>query len=436
MTTKQQTTSDGIGFYGWRIVATCFAVLFVIVGIVYYSFPVFYASLIEEFGWKRAEVTAGFAYSIILVGPLFGISAGFFIDRFGTKRILIAGLLCAGSAFLGFSMMQALWMYYLFYFMQTIGYVSAGPVPNQVLISHWFTRRRGMAMGLAYIGIGVGGAIAPVLTQFLIRHFGWRWAMLAISGMVILILLPLVAVMVRNRPAEIGLQPDGDSPQAEETMVGQISVEPARVTFAQTAQTRNFWMILIGSFLSIGAVGGIIQHLVLYLRDQQFTAESAAQAASYLLIASILGRLVMGYLADRFAKKFVMLAACSMVAVAIPLLYYVHLPGVIYLFAFIFGFGMGADYMLIPLLTAECFGLASLGRLMGIILTTDSLGQALAPVIAGRIFDKTHSYNWAFVMLMAMAGLGALAVSFINPAPQDKGLTVGVAQLATEENHV
>ena len=97
---------------------------------------------------------------------------------------------------------------------------------------------------------------------------------------------------------------------------------------------------------------------------------------------------------------------------------------------------MGADYMLIPLITAECFGLASLGRLMGIILTTDSLGQALAPVIAGRIFDKTQSYNWAFVMLTAMAGLGALAVAFINTAPQDKDLTVGVAQLATEENHV
>lgn len=435
MNDSRQEVNGGMRFYGWRIVATCFAVLFVIVGIVYYSFPVFYGPLIEEFHWTRQQVTAGFAISIIFVGPLFGVSAGFLIDRYGTKRVLLVGLLCAGSAFLGFSMMQALWMYYLLYFMQTIGYVSAGPVPNQVLISHWFVRMRGRAMGLAYVGIGVGGAIAPVLTQFLIRNFGWRWAMAAISGMVVLILLPLVAVMVRNRPAEMGLQPDGDPPPVEPMTETPLSGAPTQITLAQAARTRAFWMILIGSFLSIGAVGGIIQHLVLYLRDQQFTAERAAQTASFLLIASILGRLVMGYLADRFSKKYVMLAACSMVAAAIPLLYYVNVPGVVYLFAFIFGFGMGADYMLIPLITAECFGLASLGRLMGIILTTDSLGQALAPVIAGRIFDMNQSYNWAFVMLMAMAGLGALTVSLIDTAPREKLLT-GAAQLATEEKDV
>ena len=434
MNDSRQEVNGWMQFYGWRIVATCFAVLFVVVGIVYYSFPVFYAPLIEEFQWSRAQVTAGFAISIIFVGPLFGVSAGFLIDRYGTKRILIAGLLCAGSAFLGFSLMQALWMYYLFYFMQTIGYVSAGPIPNQVLISHWFTRMRGRAMGLAYVGIGIGGAIAPVLTQFLIRNFGWRRAMLAISGMIILILLPLVAVMIRNRPAEMELQPDGDPPPVEPMTETRLSIALAQITLAQAARTRAFWMILIGSFLSIGAVGGIIQHLVLYLRDQQFTAERAAQVASFLLIASILGRLVMGYLADRFSKKYVLLAACSMVAAAIPLLYYVNVPGVIYLFAFIFGFGMGADYMLIPLITAECFGLASLGRLMGIILTTDSLGQALAPVLAGRIFDKNQSYNWAFVMLMAMAGLGAIAVSFIDIAAKGKGLTAGVAQLAAQED--
>jgi MFS family permease len=418
-------------YYGWRIVATCFAILFVIVGMVYYSFPVFYAPLIEEFHWSRAAVTAGFAISIIFVGPLFGVSAGFLIDRYGTRRILLAGLICAGSAFLGFSLMQALWMFYLFYFLQTIGYVSAGPVPNQVLVSHWFVRRRGRAMGVAYVGIGIGGAVAPVLTQFLITHFGWRRAMLVISGMVVIVLLPLTIAWVKNRPAELGLQPDGDPHTALPTT--ESSAESLPISLRQAARERSFWMILIGSFLSIGAVGGVIQHLVLYLRDQRFSAEAAAQVASFLLVASILGRLMMGYLADRFPKKYVMLAACVMVAAAIPLLYFATRLGAVYLFALIFGFGMGADYMLIPLMTAQCFGLASLGRLMGVILTTDSLGQALAPVVVGRIYDLTHSYNWAFVLLSVMAGLGAVAVALIPMARRSAESRASEVPLATSE---
>jgi MFS family permease len=125
------------------------------------TFPVFYAPLIDEFGWTRAQVTAGFFYGILIIGPIFGISAGFLIDRYGTKRILLAGLIAAGIGFLGFSSMHSLGIYYIFYFMETVGYVSGGPVPNQVLISHWFNRMRGRAMGLAYVGIG-GRAVAPV----------------------------------------------------------------------------------------------------------------------------------------------------------------------------------------------------------------------------------------------------------------------------------
>jgi len=399
-------------FYGWRIAAASFTILFVIVGIIYYSFPVFYAPLIEEFGWSRAEVTAGFFLSIVLVGPVFGVSAGFLIDRCGTKRILIAGLISAGVAFIGFSLMHSLTAYYLFYLMEAIGYVSAGPVPNQVLISHWFARMRGRVMGLAYVGIGIGGAVAPVLAQYLIRESGWRMAMLAIAGIIVLLLIPLTLLVIKNRPADLGLVPDGSA-----RPVGPATLSPAQVVGLRLAiKNRGFWMILVGSSMSIGAVGGIIQHLQLYLRDQRFAPEQAAQIASFLLISSIAGRITMGYLADRFPRKYVMLAACLMVAGAIPVLYLVTYPGAVFVFALVFGFGMGADYMLIPLLTAECFGLASLGRLMGIILTTDALTQAFAPVIVGRIYDLSRSYHWGFLVLALMAFLGAFAILLV-PSP-------------------
>lgn len=400
-------------FYGWRIAAVSFTILFVIVGIVYYSFPVFYAPLIESFGWSRAQVTAGFFYSILIVGPVFGISAGFLIDRYGTRRILLAGLISAGAAFLGFGVMGSLSAYYIFYFMQTVGYVSAGPIPNQVLISHWFRRMRGLAMGMAYVGIGIGGAVAPVLAQFLIRNYGWRSAMLAIGGAILLILIPVAILFVKNKPSDVGLHPDGDPAPPERRAAESLE---AGIKLRAVVKTRAFWLILIGSMLSIGAVGGVIQHLQLYLRDQGFEPERAARVASFLLISSIVGRIIMGYLADRFRKSYVMLAAFLMVGGSIPLLYQVETPGAIYVFAFIFGFGMGADYMLIPLVTADCFGVASLGRLMGVILTSDALGQAFTPVLVGRLFDLYGSYDWGFVLLCA-AGLGAAAAAVLIPRP-------------------
>jgi MFS family permease len=399
-------------YYGWRIAASTFLTLLVIVGIVYYSFPVYYAPLISEFGWSRAEVTAGFFYSILIVGPIFGISAGFLIDRFGTKYVLLGGLLAAGGAFFGFCTMHSLKAYYLFYFMQSIGYVAAGPIPNQVLISQWFHRLRGRAMGMAYVGIGIGGAAAPVLAQYLIAHFGWRTAMLSVGGFIYLALIPLVLTATRDRPSELGLFPDGGP-----APIGTPQGAPpgaALMALRNAARTRAFWMILIGSSLSIGAVGGVIQHLQLFLRDKGFAPESAARVASLLLVSSIAGRLVMGYLADRFSKKHVMIGAFLMVGAAVPVLYFVKVPGAVQGFAILFGFGMGADYMLIPLVTAQCFGVAALGRLMGIILTADAISQAFMPVIVGRMFDLYGSYAWGFAFLSAAGLTAALAASFIK----------------------
>ncbi len=402
-------------FYGWRVAGASFLNLFAIVGIMYYSFPVFYKPLIDEFAWSRAQVTAGFAVSIVFIGPLFGVSAGFLIDRFGPKRILLFGLFSAGAAFLGYGFMSALWMFYLLYFLQTAGYVTAGPIPNQVLISRWFRRWRGRAMGLAYIGAGVGGAIAPVLAQFLVSHIGWRGAMHVISAGILLGLVPMSFLVVRNSPADIGLRPDGEGGKGKEKQPPSALAEERLWNLSEVLRTREFWLVALGSFLSVGAIGGIIQHFVLFLRDRQFAAEKAAGVMSFLLVSSILGRLVMGWLADRIPKKYVMLTAFSAVAAAIPILYAPGLDKLVYVFAFVFGFGMGADYMLIPLVTAECFGVRSLGKIMGIIITTDSLGQALAPVLVGRLYDLNRNYNLAFALVGAAALIGAAAVLFIRP---------------------
>src|SRR5712675_289170 len=152
-----------------RVAATSFTSLFAIVGLALYGLPFFYDFMVKDFGWSRAQVTSGNALSKLIVGPLFGFAAGWIVDRFGPKRLMIAGILMAGIALVGLGMIHTLAGFYFFYLFNAVGYVCGGPLPNQVLLSRWFTAARGRAMGFAYLGIGVGGALVPLLSVRLVH---------------------------------------------------------------------------------------------------------------------------------------------------------------------------------------------------------------------------------------------------------------------------
>jgi MFS family permease len=164
---------------------------------------------------------------------------------------------------------------------------------------------------------------------------------------------------------------------------------------------------------SIGAVGGIMQHIKLYLRDLNFTQSDAAQIMSFVLFASLAGRVLMGFLADLINRKYVMILIYLIVASAIPLLLLPDFPGRIYIFAIIFGIGLGGDYMIIPLIAGDLFGLRALGRTMGIILVADGIAEALFPMLVGRLYDVSKSYTTGFIVLIVLATFGALIVSFL-----------------------
>ncbi len=167
--------------------ATSFLALFSIVGLALYGLPLYYDFMVREFGWSRTQVTSGNALSKLVVGPLFGFIAGWIIDRFGPRRMMLAGIVMAGVALMGLSAMSALWMFYAFYLLNALGYVCGGPLPNQVLLSQWFREGRGKAMGLAYLGIGIGGALVPWLSYWMAGMWGWRGALRALGVLVIVL---------------------------------------------------------------------------------------------------------------------------------------------------------------------------------------------------------------------------------------------------------
>src|SRR6185503_8342752 len=185
-------------------------------------------------------------------------------------------------------------------------------------------------------------------------------------------------------------------------------------------KSKTFYLLAIGSMCSIGAVGGTNQHLKLFLSlDQQYAQAQAARVVSLVLAFSLVGRLLMGWLADRYTKKYVMLLIYLLVASSIPLLFFASTPGAIYLFAIVFGIGLGGDYMIIPLMAAELFGVRVMGRLMGVILTADGVAEATVPMLVGNLRDKTASYTVGFTVLIALALVGAIAVASL-PKPETK----------------
>jgi MFS family permease len=389
---------------GTQVAVTSFAVLFAIVGLALYGLPFYYDFMVREFGWSRAQVTSGNAISKLLIGPLFGFAAGWIVDRFGPRRLMMAGIVMAGGALIGLAHMTALWMFYLFYIFNAIGYVCGGPLPNQVLLSRWFDKARGKAMGFAYLGIGVGGFLVLKLSPRLVEAFGWRGALQCLGILILVIALPL-AFFVRDAPTAARAN-------GTQSTVGKADDRVAPI--GGLFRNPLFYLLALGSMCSIGAVGGTNQHLKLFLSlDMKYSQEAAATITSTVLAFSIAGRLIMGWLADRIARKHVMLLIYLLIASSIPLLFFAGSRAAMYGFAAIFGLGLGGEYMIIPLMAAELFGVRVLGRLLGVILTADGVAEATAPMLIGYLRDTTGSYHLGFVVLIAIALAGTVAIGML-----------------------
>ena len=387
-TVQSSTTRDGS-----QAAATSFVVLFWIVGVSLWGLPFFYDFMVQQFGWTRAQVTSGNALSRLVVGPLFGFLIGWLVDRFGPRRVMMLGILMAASALVGLGRVSSIGMFYFFYFLNALGYICGSPLPNQVLLTQSFDRSRGKAMGFAYLGIGIGGATVPWISHALVHHFGWQTALRILGLSVAVFSFPLTALLK-------------EPPRARKTSAITEPTSP-KIAF----KTGSFYLLTLGSMCSIAAVSGTQQNLKLFLSlDRHFTQSDAAGVLSLVLGFSIGGRLLMGWLADRFAKKYVMLLTYLLVAAGIPLLFLGSNRLLLFFSAAIFGVGLGGDYMIVPLMTAEIFGIEILGRLLGVIIISGGIAEAAAPWAVGRLRDVTGTYTVACFALIGVALLGGLAV--------------------------
>jgi MFS family permease len=434
-------------FFGPWIIASCFVTFGLSTGFPYYNIAFFFDYFRDGHEWTQVLVTTGAPIAVLLtiwIGPVI-------VPKVSPRKLILIGTILTFLSFQWFGRLGGSeYEYYAAWCVYMAGYFLSGPIPHQIIISNWYKRRRGMAMGVTYVGVAVIGALcnrlspyvtanttdpseAPGWLAFLLENFtsntGSYTDALQLLSFLMVIVWPLAILVIRDKPEDKGQLADGATSDAEleaGTEAGPHGGQERAKSFGNLAGRSAFWLLLLGSAASIGSIAAVNFLMKFVYEEQGFTDQAArdriwSDASFTYLMSSILGRLIAGWLADRLPRKYVMLVTYAIVAMAIPLLFLVtpEQPNMVYLFAIVFGFAMGADYMLIPLMAADQFGLASLGKAMSAILPSDTIMQFWTPRFVADLASRLSGYAQALWAVFGLAALGALAIAFLPRRSKD-----------------
>jgi MFS family permease len=380
-----------LGYYGWRVVlAACLGVMAGFGSLFVYTFSVFVKPLAAEFGWSREAISRGFAIAAVTLGfisPLLGR----WIDRFGPRQIILVCMTIFGCAIASLALLRSgLWQFYVTCFVLGVVGNGAAHLAYSRSISTWFRRRLGMALAFVMVGAGLGAMILPVVAQSIISRSGWRAAYASLGGLALLLGLPLSWRYIRERG-----------------VIGQehIPVVHSGMTWQRGLRSFVFWIITTILFVSSISMNGAITHLSALLTDRGLTAGNAALCASILGGSSLLGRIVVGWLLDRFFGPHVAFVINVITALGIFLLARANSFPAGCLAAALIGIGAGGEAAITPYLLTRYFGLRAFSTLYGLTWTFYAAAGAIGPVILGRAFDATGSYASLLVLLAAALGL-------------------------------
>ncbi|RJP17544.1 MAG: MFS transporter [Candidatus Abyssobacteria bacterium SURF_5] len=408
-------------YYGWYIVAVCFLAMFFLSGIGY-TFAVYFKVFIEEFKWSRTALS-GVVSASLVVGGLAAPFWGNWTDRAGGRAVMITAAFFAGLSLLLRAGISTLWQLYVISIAGSVFFAGVSLIPLSAIISHWFQKKRGAAMGLTLIGGSTGGFLMPPLAEYLIELTGWRISYLILAVILWGGVIPVAALILRRSPSAIGLLPDGKGSESErmkpgglEEIISQektVKLPAEEFTLQQAMRTVTFWMIAAAFFFPMMSGVGLITHLVVVLTDAGIDTRLASVCLGLVAILGIAGRVTFGFAADRFPVRKVFTACYILETISVCMLLALPLIGTKAFFAYVLVYGLtgGGGLVLAPLIIGECFGLKSLGAIFGVLAISGVAGGAIGPLLAGFIFDTTGGYYLAFVIFATGEAIAAFAIS-------------------------
>jgi len=401
-------------FYGWYVVAAAFVLGFISVGIGFYGQTVFLDGLIHEKGWSKAGVSGASTLFFTMTG-VSGVAVGRAVDRWGSRKMLVAGALTMATALLWLGGISTPAELYVVYALLAASFAMSAAIPLSGLVNRWFLRQRSRAMSFAQTGVSVGGLVlVPVATE-LIATSGFRSATTMLAVLVLAVAIPIAILVVRDAPEPYGLEPDdGHDPALPPPAAAPHQEHMWRARDA--VRTRTF-VLMAASFAAIllCQTGVAVHHL--HLLRQHMSTTQAAFGAAAIPLGSIIGRLISGAVADRIEKRVVSSALFAIQAAAILALSFAAQPIALLGTSLLFGLTIGAVFMLQGLLTAELFGLRSYGTVFGSLNLVTGIGGGLGPLVIGLLADATGGYSGALRWVVVLAPLAAFGVARVR-APQ------------------
>ena len=403
-------------FYGWWLVGVSSFIRTSSIPL-FHAMGLWFVALEAQFGWNRTQLSLAFAFTRVESG-LLGPIEGYLTDRVGTRRLVLIGLLIMGAGFLLFGQVNHLWVFYLAFLVMALGQGLSGWLPITTMLNNWFVRRRSSAMGWSNSGSRLGGLLLiPLLAWAIDPDYGYLgWALTAsILGIFFLVIALPISRLIRNRPEDYGLHPDGDTPNLATDVVDETEhISAQRIqnddfTLAQAIHTKAFWYISLGHSLTAVVIVSMMTHLAPLLTDEGFSLQTAGWVVTVYTAVSMVFQVVGGYAGDRIPKTLGMFEFSSTQAGAVLVL--VAFPcniEMVYLFAVLFGIGFGGTSPLATSIRGDYFGRANFGKILGISSVPMNILLLGASPFAGYMYDLKGDYSLAFEILAALNFLGAL----------------------------
>jgi MFS family permease len=409
-------------FYGWVIVAVAFVTMGVGVN-ARTAFSLLFPPILDEFGWERGITAGAFSFGF-LVSAVLSPSLGRLMDRRGPRVVMELGVgLMAVGLMLATLVRQPWHLYATLGVLVGGGSVCLGYTGQALFLPNWFVRRRGLAISIAYSGVGVGSIILLPWIQSLISRAGWRAACWALAVLILVMLVPL-NLLLRRRPEDLGLEPDGDRALANAAADRRDSnvVDPAWAavdwTLRRAMGTARFWWIAVGYLCGLFAWYAVQVHQTKYLVDIGFSATDAAWALGFVSLAGIPGQIALGHLSDRIGREWVWtVGSLGFVICYLALLLLSHRPTPALLYVMVIaqgmlGYGLTSVVGAIP---AEIFQGRHYGSIFGSLMLASIVGGAIGPWVTGALYDATGSYTLAFWIAIGCSALSAVAIWLAAP---------------------
>ena len=412
-------------YYGWIIVGVCFMCWIIADVFGFYTFGMYIEPIGNELGWTTLMITYALTIKQItaaFIGPVSGYLAD---KKHGPRFVMPVGVLGAASSLFLVSRAQTIWQFYFAYgIVGALGSIGFGGVVTHTLIAKWFIRMRGRAMSIASMGVSVSGLIFIPLNQYLISNYGWRYALLTGSLIVMCVAFLPTVFFIRRRPEDIGMKPDGDHLRSAHTNdntnpgSNKFGVLEYSWTLRQALRTRSLWLLLVAFNVTGVAFSGAMIHSFPFIETMGITRTTAASAMTLYALVCATVKFPWGLLAEKFPVRNCIIASYAGCALGLAILILFQNKASIFAYAIIYGAGIGGMVVVREILFADYFGRTFLGTIRGVVMPANLISMAGGPVFAAKLYDMTGSYQLAYTVFLFAFIIGIIVMFLAKkPAP-------------------